>query len=51
VFTGDYEKLFAIPEQLADTSAADLKAIAEKVFRRDNMTVGVLRAPVGGGEE
>ena len=48
VFTGDYENLFAVPEQLAEVTAADLQAIAAKVFRRDNMTVGVLRAPLDG---
>ncbi len=45
VFTGDYENLFAVPERLTSTTPADLKAVAAKVFRRNNMTVGVLRAP------
>ncbi|MCG8371775.1 MAG: insulinase family protein, partial [Proteobacteria bacterium] len=49
VFSGDYENLFSIPERLAETTAADLKAVAAEVFRAENMTVGVLRAP-GGGE-
>ena len=44
VFTGDYENLFAVPEQLAQTDAAALQAVAKQVFRRGNMTVGVLRA-------
>jgi len=51
VFTGDYENLFAIPEQLAATTAADLQAVAAKVFQQNNMTVGVLRAPHDGGDE
>jgi zinc protease len=51
VFTGDYENLFAVPEDLALTTAADLQAVAADVFRRDNMTVGVLRAPHDGGEQ
>jgi len=51
VFTGDYEGLFAVPERLSAASAADLKSIAAKVFQRNNMTVGVLRAPDDGGEK
>ena len=51
VFTGDYENLFAVPEDLALTTAADLQAVAADVFRRNNMTVGVLRAPDDGGEQ
>ena len=45
VFTGDYENLFAVPEQLAETDAAALQAVAKQVFRRGNMTLGVLRSP------
>ncbi len=48
VFTGDYENLFAVPEELAQTDAAALQAIAKQVFRQGNMTVGVLRAPEAG---
>jgi zinc protease len=51
VFTGDYENLFAVPEQLGAATAADLQAVAAKVFRRGNMTVGVLRAPPDEGEQ
>jgi len=51
VFTGDYENLFAIPETLAATTSEQLEAVAAKVFRPGNMTVGVLRAPDGGGEQ
>lgn len=51
VFTGDYENLFAVPEQLGAATAADLQAVAAKVFRHGNMTVGVLRAPPGEGEQ
>ena len=49
VFTGDYENLFAIPEQLAETTPAELQTVAANVFQRNNMTVGVLRAPLGDG--
>ena len=45
VFTGDYENLFAVPEQLAQTDTAALQAVARQVFRRSNMTLGVLRSP------
>jgi zinc protease len=50
IYTGDYENLFAVPEKLSATTAADLQAVAAKVLRRSNMTVGVLRAPLDGGE-
>ena len=45
VFTGSYENLFSLPEVVSAITAADLRAVAARVFRRDNMTVGVLRAP------
>ncbi len=45
VFTGDYENLFAVPEELAETDAAALQAVAKQVFDRRNMTLGVLRSP------
>jgi zinc protease len=51
VFTGDYENLFAVPEDLSNTTAEQLQAIAAQVFRRDNMTVGVLRSPAEEAEE
>ena len=44
-FTGDYENLFAVPKRLSETTAEELQAVAAKVFRRGNMTIGVLRAP------
>ncbi|MDJ0792946.1 MAG: pitrilysin family protein [Woeseiaceae bacterium] len=45
VFTGDYENLFAVPEELAETDAAALQAVAKQVFDRRNMTLGILRSP------
>ncbi len=48
VFTGSYENLFSVPENLDAVTVVDLKAVASDVFRRNNMTVGVLQAP---GEE
>ena len=51
VFTGDYENLFAIPEDLSNITSEQLQAVAAEVFRRANMTVGVLRAPDDGGAQ
>ncbi len=45
VFTGSYENLFSLPEEIGATTAEQLQAVASNVFRRGNMTVGVLRAP------
>jgi len=45
VFHGSYERLFDVPANVASVSADDLRDIAARVFRRNNMTVGVLRAP------
>ncbi len=44
IFHGDYDKLFAAPTRFENIDAAKLKAIAAKVFRASNRTVGVLRA-------
>jgi zinc protease len=43
VFQGDYEALFAVRDALAAVTAAELRDSAAKVFRAENMTVGVLR--------
>jgi zinc protease len=43
VFQGDYEALFAVQDALAAVTATELRDSAAKVFRTDNMTVGVLR--------
>jgi len=51
VFTGDHENLFAIPEQLTAITPTELQAVAAKVFRTNNMTVGTLRAPTEGAAE
>ncbi|MBT8426757.1 MAG: insulinase family protein, partial [Erythrobacter sp.] len=45
VFTGSYENLFSLPEEISATTAEQLQAVASQTFRRGNMTVGVLRAP------
>ena len=45
VFKGDYETLFDVPKQLNEITAAQLRAVAAKVFRDENMTVGILSAP------
>jgi len=51
VFTGDYENLFAVPERLSNATGPELQAVADKVFRSSNMTVGVLRSPAEGDAE
>ncbi len=51
VFTGDYENLFSVPELLAQTDEATLQAVARQVFRRANMTLGVLRAAEPGADQ
>ena len=45
VFTGDHENLFRVPARLASATAGQLQEVAARVFRRHNMTVGILRAP------
>ncbi len=44
-FNGSYEKLFELPDDVRALSLDQLRDAASKVFRRANMTVGVLRAP------
>ena len=41
----DYETLFDVTRQLNEITAAQLRAVAAKVFRDENMTVGILSAP------
>ena len=48
VFTGDYENLFARPREISAVTIDQLKSTAKAVFRRTNMTVGVLRSPADG---
>lgn len=48
VFLGDYERAFLLPDELQAVTVEDLQAVAAKVFRRNNMTVGVLRSTEGG---
>lgn len=49
VFHGDYRKLFEAPQQYDRVTAADIQAIASKVFRRTNRTVGVVVPEQGPG--
>ena len=51
VFHGGYEKLFDLPGNIEAVSAADLKAVAASVFRRDNATIGTLYAPAAEEDE
>ena len=51
VFLGDYERAFALPEELAAVTSGILKDVAADIFQRNKMTVGTLRSPaVEGGE-
>ena len=45
VFTGSFENLFSVPEEVNTITAEQVRAVAAQVFRENNMTVGVLRAP------
>ena len=45
VFHGNYEKLFRLPVDIEAITTEDLRAIAAQIFRVNNMTAGVLRAP------
>ena len=47
VFTGSFENLFSVPEDVNSITAEQVQNIAARVFRENNMTVGVLRAPDG----
>jgi zinc protease len=51
VFHGNYEKLFRLPADMAAVTSEDLRAVAAQVFRVNNMTVGVLRAPGAEGSQ
>jgi len=51
VFHGNYEKLFRLPVEMESVTTEDLRAVAAKVFRINNMTVGVLRAPAAEGSQ
>jgi len=46
VFRGAYERLFDLPQEIEAVTADDLRAVATTVLRRNNATIGVLRAPV-----
>ena len=51
VFHGNYEKLFRLPADMEAVTREDLRAVAAQVFRVNNMTVGVLRAPDAEGSQ
>ncbi len=51
VFYGGYENLFGLPVEIDQLTAENLRAVAADVFRRNNMTVGVLRSPEALAEE
>ena len=45
VFLGDYQRAFSLPDEISAVTAAQVQAVAKKVFDRRKMTVGVLRSP------
>ncbi|MDH3532907.1 MAG: insulinase family protein [Gammaproteobacteria bacterium] len=45
VFTGSFENLFSEPDEISAVTREQLQAVAAKVFRRSNMTLGILRSP------
>jgi zinc protease len=45
VFYGDYEFLFRMPARIKAVTTEDLRQTAASIFRKDNLTVGILRAP------
>jgi zinc protease len=51
VFHGNYESLFNLPDAIDAVTADELRHVAAEVFRVNNMTVGVLRAPADEGVE
>ncbi|MDH3274155.1 MAG: insulinase family protein [Gammaproteobacteria bacterium] len=51
VFQGNYEKLFRLPADMEAITSEDLRAVAAQVFRVNNMTAGVLRAPDAEGSQ
>ena len=51
VFQGAYERLFDLPQEIEAVTTDDLRAVAATVLRRNNATIGTLRAPVAEAEE
>lgn len=51
VFLGDYQLAFALPDKLAAITTEDIQREAKRIFRRNNMTVGILRSAAAGGAE
>jgi zinc protease len=43
VFLGDYESLFTLPDEIEAITIGEIQDVAAKVFRIENMTVGVLQ--------
>ena len=50
VFNGSYEKLFNLPSSLEAIDNDTIIAVAARVFRRGNATIGVLQAPAESDE-
>jgi zinc protease len=51
VFLGDYERAFALPDELAAITPKNLQDVAADIFQTNKMTVGTLRSPTIEGAE
>lgn len=51
VFYGGYENAFSLADRVGNVTADELRAVAARVFRRTNATVGTLVPTAGGGDE
>ena len=51
VFLGSYEKLFDLAQDIEAVSGDELKAVAARVFRRNNATIGLLLTPAEEAQE
>ena len=49
VFHGNYEALFRLPGRIDEANAEQLRAVAGRVFRRGNATIGTL-VPLAAGD-
>ena len=51
VFQGSFERVFDLPQEIEAVTVDDLRSVAARFLRRNNSTIGVLRAPLVAVEE
>jgi len=51
LFFGDYKKLFSAPEDYNKVTREEIQQVAQKYFRQENRTVGILNSTERGEEE